>query len=495
MMIYDNNNANLLIGCLLLNSQLLNSDRYILDKADFEPIEFHLRIYQAVASLAKHGAKSCDAIDLYGVSENNPVITALFDNNNLKDFCITIKQLSNIDNVDLYYEEVRKCTILREYERNGFDVGKFVDDIGSYSLKEIIDYYEGVQINIKKTFYKDKNIAELKVGDGFEKIKTQFMEEPMFGATTFSEYLNTAARGWINGQLSVYSCPSGTGKSTIGISNLVNTCCPEIWSYKENKFIHNPLYRHKSGLLLQYEMNDKFEVTPRFVASISGVPAHHILNGRYDAGESERVDRAIEILHDSNLYIVTMPSFTVGLIESYIRDYVINHDVGYVVFDYISEQASVSSDIAKSYGVSTRSDQVLATIASKLKDIAVESNVAIMTFTQTNANLNTLDILDAGCVAGSRAVQNKADVAGVITPLRPKEKEVCDMIMEGQGYTVRPNRILHLYKVRFGSEEANIKIWFNLNLGTGQVVDCWVTDKFNNMYTCDKTKLVYKEKE
>lgn len=491
-MIYDNNSANLLLGCLLLNPQLLNSDKYILDKIDFEPIDFHLRLYQAVLSLAKHGAKSCDAIDLYRVAENNPTIIALFDNHDLKDFCQNIKLLSNIDNIDLYYEEVRKHTILREYEKNGFDVTMFKDAVNAYTLKEIIDHYDGVQISIKKAFYKDKNIAELKVGDGFEEVKELFMSEPMYGATTFSRYLNTACRGWIKGQLSIYSCPSGTGKSTIGIANLVKVCCPEIWDSERQEFIPNELYQHKAGLLLQYEMNDRYEVTPKFVASISGVPANHILDGRYAQGESERVDRAIEILHNSSIHIVTMPSFTVGLIENYIRDYVLNYNVGFVVFDYISEQASVSSDIAKQNGVATRSDQVIATIASKLKDVAVSMNVAMMTFTQTNANLNTQEILDAGCISGSRAVQNKADVAGVIAPLRVKEKEVCDMIMEGQDYEVRPNRILHLYKVRFGSEEKDIKIWFNLNLSTGETIDCWVTDKFNSLYNCDRTNLRYK---
>lgn len=493
-MIYDNNNARLLLGCLMLNSQLLNSDKYILTKADFEPVEFHLRLYQAISALAKHGAKLCDAIDIYGTAEKYTTITTLFDANNLKDFCITIKQLANIDNVDYYYEEVRKNTILREYAKNGFDVSKFSENVGNVTLKEIVDFYDGVQIKIKKDFYKDKNIVELKAGDGFEDIKEMFKQEPMFGATTFSEYVNTATRGWVNGQLSIYSCPSGCGKSTIGIYNLVKVCCPEIWDYDKKAIIENPCYQHKGGLYLQYEMNERYEVTPKIVASISGVPTYHILNGYYEDDEEERVNRAIEILHESNLYIVTMPSFTVGLIENYIRDYVINHNVGYVVFDYISEAASASSDIAKQNGVQTRSDQVLAAIASKLKDIAVEYNVAIMSFTQVNANINNQEVMDAGVIAGSRAVQNKCDVAAVIAPLRAKEKEICKMMMESHfpDSIIQPNRVVHLYKMRFSSEDIGIKIYFYLNLNNGHVKDFFVTDRWDNLYTMDKTKLIYR---
>lgn len=96
-----------------------------------------------------------------------------------------------------------------------------------------------------------------------------------------------------------------------------------------------------------------------------------------------------------------------------------------------------------------------------------------MSFTQVNANVNTQEIMDAGVVAGSRAVQNKCDVACVVMPLRKKEQEVCDMMIENKGMNpnFKPNLIAHLYKMRFSSEEQGIKIWFNLNRNNGNVVD------------------------
>ena len=166
------------------------------------------------------------------------------------------------------------------------------------------------------------------------------------------------------------------------------------------------------------------------MASISVVPGFSILSGRYEEGEEERVDEAIKILHESKLYIVTMPNYTVDLIESYVKDYVVNKQVSYVCYDYITESSSVSSNIAKKNGVSTRSDQVLAAIASKLKDLAVEYNIAVLSFTQVSDNVHDRDVLDSSVAAGSRAIQNKADVAGVIMPLRRKEQEIADMMME-----------------------------------------------------------------
>lgn len=48
------------------------------------------------------------------------------------------------------------------------------------------------------------------------------------------------------------------------------------------------------------------------------------------------------------------------------------------------------------------------------------------------------------------------------------------------------NRILHLYKVRFGSEEQGIKIWLNLNLSNGKVTDLFVTNRDNEPYDMNK---------
>ena len=478
----------------MIKPSLALSEKWPLTKQDFQPQQFHLRIWQAVVALAKRGASEISAIDCYNLCKNNAEVKRIFDDSNLTDFIDAIKQVVNVDNFSVYWEAIRKNTLLRAYEQAGFPVDRFGQDIEKYSIEDIVQYYDGQQIAIKKEFYKDKDIDELKAGDGFEQIKENFKSEPLFGATTFSRYLNTAARGWIPGQLSIYSVGSGVGKSTLGLANLVWVCCPRIYDEKQGQYISNPCYQHKAGLYIQFEMAGDTEVTPKIVATISGVPCFNILNGHYESGEEDRVDEAIRILHESNLYIVSMPNYTVDLIESYVKDYVINKNVGYVCYDYIVESSSVSSDLAKKNGVATRSDQVLSGIASKLKDLAVEYNVAMLTFTQVNGNASTQEILDSGVAAGSRAIQNKADVAGVILPLRKQEQEIADMVCSSNLGMAKPTRCLHLYKMRFSSEEQGIKIYFNLDLNTGRTEDCFVTTKYNQPYNMSKTSLVYASK-
>lgn len=492
MSVYDSQAARLCLGAMLIKPSFALSDKFPLTKQDFEPQIFHLRLYQAITALAKRGAQSISAMDCYTLCANNAEVKRVFDDNSLADFIDTIKQIVSVDNFELYWTGVRKATLLREYAKAGFDISRFEGEPEKHGIQEILDYYDGLAINIRKQFYQDKSMHELRAGDGFEEIKERFKTEPAFGATTFSRYLNTAARGWQQGQLTMHGAVSGSGKTGVALYNAALVACPELWDDDAQAFVPNPCYQHKAALFIQYELNDQEELTPKLIGSISGVPTYHLLNGNYDDGEEERVDKAIEILHDSNIYFVTMPSFTNDKLKACIKEYATLHDVGYVVFDYVSQQSTVSSDIAKKNGVATRSDQVLSDIVSNLKDIAVENNVAILTFCQTNANVNNQEILDAGCLAGSRAMQDKLDVGGIIMPLRRQEKEVADMMIENASYQgERPNRIVHLFKVRFGNQIQHLKIWGKLDLNTGRWTDCWCTDADNKPYDMTRTKLVY----
>lgn len=492
MSVYDSQAARLCLGAMLIKPSFALSDKFPLTKQDFEPQIFHIRLYQAITALAKRGAQSIGAMDCYTLCQNNAEVKRVFDDNSLTDFIDTIKQIVSVDNFELYWTGVRKATLLREYSKAGFDISRFEGEPEKHGIQEILDYYDGLAINIRKQFYQDKSTRELRAGDGFEEIKERFKTEPAFGATTFSRYLNTAARGWQQGQLTMHGAVSGSGKTGVALYNAALVACPELWDDDVGCYQPNPCYQHKAALFIQYELNDQEELTPKLIGSISGVPTYHLLNGNYDDGEEERVDKAIEILHGSNIYFVTMPSFTNDKLKACIKEYATLHDVGYVVFDYVSQQSTVSSDIAKKNGVATRSDQVLSDIVSNLKDIAVENNVAILTFCQTNANVNNQEILDAGCLAGSRAMQDKLDVGGIIMPLRRQEREVADMMIENANYQgEHPNRIVHLFKVRFGNQIQHLKIWGKLDLNTGRWTDCWCTDADNKPYDMTRTKLVY----
>ena len=115
----------------------------------------------------------------------------------------------------------------------------------------------------------------------------------------------------------------------------------------------------------------------------------------------------------------------------------------------------------------------------------------MLSFTQVSDNVHDRDILDSSVAAGCKSIKNKADVYGVIMPLRKKEQDIADMMLEKFPNKIKPNRCLHMDKMRFSAVEQGIKIYFHLDLNTGRTKDCFVTTKFDNPYQLTKTRLVY----
>lgn len=496
-MTYNSQASRLFLGCLMQSPTLVKDERFNISKNDFAPNEFHLRLYQAIDNLAKHGAKDIDAIDLYGIAEDYTDIKSLFDTNDLKGFVSTVKELANTENIDLYYNDIRKTTLLREYENNGFDISRFEDNVSNVSIKDIVDYYDTKQSKIKNDFYRNEKIEEVKAGDNWESVKESFKTDPMYGASSFSTYLNEITRGFIRGQLTIYSAVSGSGKTTIGLYQLVKVCCKRIWSFEDNQYIDNPCYQHSGGLYIQYELDIQRELTPKILASISGVPTYNILDNNYQEGEEERVDEAIKILHKSEIYFVTMPNYTITLLQEYIKRYTTLYGVNYIVMDYISETLALANEYASGSKTSVRTDQVLAGVAGTLKNLATKFNCAILSFTQTNANATNsqTESFDAGVISGSRAIQNCTDICGVIAPIRKSEQEIADMMSDSGKFNSEkmPNRIIHLFKMRFSKYPQSTKVWINLDLNTGRIAECFCTTSDNKPISVPKLNLIWSE--
>lgn len=75
---------------------------------------------------------------------------------------------------------------------------------------------------------------------------------------------------------------------------------------------------------------DKSEIQTMMLAFVSYVNEEHILSGRYEEGEEERIERGIAILGKSPLWIEELPDFSLQDVENKIKKYIREHDVKYV---------------------------------------------------------------------------------------------------------------------------------------------------------------------
>ena len=500
-MLYSENSALMVLGHLLNRPTLLLSDKYKIEPTDFEPNEFNRIMFWAIRNVTSQGVNELDEVSIDMFLQCDEARYTVAKQNNFMEFVRSAKELASVDDFDYHYNVLKKYALLRYYKSKGFNITQFYNEdfddkekLEKFELEDIVKYYDKIQAQAKKEYLVDSDIEEVKAGYKMHEIVEEFTKTPMVGASTLSQYYNAITRGLIKGQFNVISCGSGMGKSTWAIGNMALIGCPILYNKYTKEWQKNPYYVNEGILYMDYEQNQLYETSPKLIASISKVPTTHILNGTYYDDERERVDKAIDILNESNIYMVNMPNFTLATVEAYVQDYVLNHNIGYLWFDYISSQASVSGEVAMKNKVTTRDDMVLATMSSFLKDMATKYNISVSSFTQVNANVYQQKQMDSGCIAGSRSVVNKCDYASILMPLRPDEQDIAQIMIDeqrqnGKKEIIYPNRILHVYKVRFGSHEQGAKVWINLDLSTGDVADCWVTNKDNEPYEMEKLDL------
>lgn len=508
-MIYSMSTSDKLLACLLQNPLLVLDNNYKLEKEEFEPCMLHKICYVVIYNLACNNYNNITPMDFDQYLMNYEAQYNIFLDNNGIDYLNTICELTDTDNLKAYYQEFKKLSCLRAYKDNGFNIKEFwdeeisdeknIENINQYTLEDIINYFEGLQINIRKYYYpKERDIEENQAGFGLEELKEKLQEEPLYGNSFCSELMNTITRGAMDGQLTCISSPSGVGKSTNSVATLCKVCATKLWDYETNQFIDNPTRTKNGGLYIQFELDNVQELSVKFLAYISGVPSNKILDGKYTQEENYRIDTAIDILKDSNIHLSYMPSFTKKSIEESIKSHILDYGIDFLVYDYIQDGSSLNGEMNRDNGgIGLRTDQVLANLSDFLKLMARTYNIPIYTSTQTNAQLGSNEIIGVESISGSRAVANKLDIGGVFLPLRPKEIKARDII-EGElgerGFGLpHATHCYHMYKVRFGSYPQNIKIWVNLDLGTGRMKDCFCTDWQNKLIKVPKTKLERKD--
>ena len=286
-----------------------------------------------------------------------------------------------------------------------------------------------------------------------------------------------------------------THNTVRAVGELCKVCATELWDDDKQAFIPN-LNRQGSGLYINTEMDLDLELTPCFLAYISNVPRSDIMDGIYKSKEEEeRVDKAIQILRDSNIFLIDDPNFTLRSIEDNIKFYKEQCNIQYMVFDYLQDNGIIGKEMKTTNEIIAR-DTIILNMASRFKVFARQYDIGIYTMSQLNGQEKTAEIIDESCLAGGRAVKNKLD-AGCIS-LYPRKKEIkftegllahwLSQNNRGQfKEDFKPNVVLHNYKVRFSKYGIGIKIYQYLDKSTGRCIDMFCTDQYDNPINIDKT--------
>lgn len=476
------------LGSLMLYPQLIKD--YPLEVTDFVGSTFKI-IYSAIFNLARNGAQSLDvpALESY-LKENYLNKYKIYAKNNGSNFLQDAMELCNPQNYSMYYEEIKKYALLRSYLENGIDVGEFFnpeevdpevqdkiqDNFQNITLNDLADHYKSKIARLNDIYeLRDKHSSIKAGGEGAKAQKELWKKNSNYGVSYASNLLTHVTDGIKQKRFVVISAGTGLGKTRMTMANIGHTFAPEFWNDKEKRWQVNPNGTRNKCLYIGTEMELRTEVEPILEAYIAKVPEDHILHpDRYEEGEEERVDKAIDIMTSGFIYMEYLPDYNLQKLEKVISKHVNEHGVNHVFFDYIHLTASLSAEYSRSSGLKDREDLVLANVSTKLKEWTDTYNISIDTWTQVNGDFAQDAIRDQRLVRGSKAIIDKADVAGIMS--KPSEAELRKIDPYLRNCIIRDRLIcLSIYKNR-GSKFSNVKLWLDVEYDTMRVHDLFGTD-------------------
>ena len=188
-------------------------------------------------------------------------------------------------------------------------------------------------------------------------------------------------------------------------SMLADSCmiaCDEIWDEYSQEWKTIGINQPTLFISTELEMD---ECQTMAIAFLANVNESKILKNELDFDEVGRVQHAMEVLSRSPLYIEIVPDFNIKSIENIIKRNLRNNKTQYVFFDYINSSLGLLQEIGqKTRGVAMREDNILFLLSTRLKELAVQLNIFIMSATQCNASWKTDNLPDANLLKGSMVV-------------------------------------------------------------------------------------------
>ena len=498
------------IGCLMYKPLLfLEYPDIQAQDFDFKPAKVCLF---AIKKLYEAGAIVLTPLEVdQEIERSGSAALQAYKNENGLDFLKTSYEHAQLGNFEVYYNRLKKYSLLRKLQKQHFDISEYyVDDtkvndpaleaaviakLEKATLVDILNSVEKTYNDIRNEFTNGKS-RNGNPAEGVMELIEELRKSPSIGPSLEGKIFSTVCRGAREGCFFLKSASTSAGKSRTSIFDACHLAYPKRWSHEKNDFIRefdakgNPREPRKV-LFIVTEM-DKEELQTIMLAYLSGVDEDHILTGKYDTPmELARVKKAAHIMEEYSGYFLIEEIADPNLenVEATIKKYATVDNVKYVFFDYIHSTASMVSQFTRN---NIREDVILMMMANQLKQIAHDYKIFIFSATQVNASGlsdDEMEFKDERSIRGSKAIADKCDMGYVMTRISDKgwlslkadlKAAVRDGTIPPEAIEdgTRPTHVLDIYKMRRGRYKM-IRIWTRMHLGTGERKDIFITNAVN----------------
>ena len=491
------------IGCVYNNPKLLEfTDKYTVVDEDFADT-FHKTVFGAIYKLHELGASSISLETISDFLSERPKSKAVYETNKGEEWLLKVSDAAMPSTFDYYYQRLKKFSLLRAFDNCGIDVSDIYDPDNILDMKkkqqqeDILDNSTLQQIANRvdekieaiRLQYVDDSFGEAsQAGEGIMDLIDKFKQTPEVGVPLYGNLINTVTRGARLKKFYLRSAPTGVGKTRSMIADACYIGCGKIYD-ETLGWIKTGAAQPTLYITTEQELE---EIQTMMLAFLSNVEEDHILNGKYEGDEEDRVREAAKILAESPLYVEELPDFSLKDVEDKIKKNLRDHDVKYVFHDYIHTSLKILEEITRrSGGVNLREDNILFILSNKLKDICNTYGVFIESATQLNGDWKEAKIPDQNLLRGAKAIADKIDYGSILLNVTTEDIEALEPILSSNVFE-RPTIKLSIYKNRRGKYKGVI-LWCKANLGCCRIQPMFCTSYDYEMISVDNMKIVVEE--
>ena len=479
------------LGNICRNPTVLKEPEIIIGARDFVQ-DFHKITFGAIFNLAysKGDVKEITEIDIDNYLANYPTHYKIWDDADGMKYIQDARKTANNDMFENDYHTLKKFSLLRNYVECGIDVADLYNyktndlreltdsmkKLDELEIVDIIEHYTQKMISIRDDWNVDEGkVKDFRAGDDLDGLLERLKENPDMGFPFRNGYYNALFRGMRKTKFLLRSGATGTGKTRQAIQDMCTVSCSHIYEPGRGWQSLGPSF---PALLISTELEQE-EVQVLMLAFLTGVPDSEIRNGDYDKSTHERLLRGIEILKESQFFVVYVEDFSISDIEMKIEQYIINESVEYVAFDYIQMVPKLSKTMNNAFGTVLREDQILVHFSAALKTLSNKYDIFLESSTQLNRGSKEVENRDASSLRGGLATADKIDYGVLSFKVNKADKDSLKHIIQQQGFDTVPNFSHWVYKNRAGRD--HVIIWTKMDLGTMREETLFVTDYDYNL--------------
>ena len=480
------------IGSICQDTELLRHEDTKLKPDDFMQ-ELHQIVFKAINNIVYNASgdkvTTVTAVDIDNYLSLYPTQYKKWNDQNGFEYIENCLKHANREVYWQSYNRVKKMSLLRAYVNRGFDVSELYDwetddfltrekslkELDEMELKDIFQYFALVNLQVKDMYNIEMDIKEFKAGSDISGLLDRAREGRTYGFPTSCGFENSAFGGLQKGKFLLRSGSTGSLKTSLQIRDMIDVAVKSI--YKDGEWVYNGV--QMPSLFISTEL-DEDDLNFLALSYITGINRKVIKEGLFNMKQRELLEEAGKILNESELYMVHMPEFSVSDLEDVIERHVLDNNVQFVAFDYISNNSKLQRSMNELYNSVQREDQVLLYLSTSLKTISERYDISIQSATQLNRNgIGKESEMNSNALRGSSAVADKVDFGMILKRVKEEDLDKVSGIIEDRGFSKTPSFQRHLYKNRAGIPD--VIMWTHIDSATIREECLFVTDYDYNL--------------